>query len=140
MSKKRKLHEPHKLEKSEKTRKFSIAVPDLVRRVFNVHRFEPQILGVSQLASIKCIDSQCSFNSGFEYKLKNCKLTTSDNSDAYDLIIECPNGHQNKIWVKPNPISVSNLSARFSKGGFFSDFVADSPAPHEGSSNYRNEE
>jgi len=52
---------------------------------------------------IKCINCKCSFHEvGFKYSTKKGKLTDFNDSNAYDLIINCPNGHDNKIWLLKN--------------------------------------
>jgi hypothetical protein len=66
---------------------------------------KPQLYkdATERIVLIRCINPECFFhNGGFEYKLETGELTTSDNNSAYDLIIECPNGHGNKIWQMPN--------------------------------------
>ncbi|MBD2341969.1 hypothetical protein H6G64_34120 [Calothrix sp. FACHB-156] len=52
---------------------------------------------------ILCVNPECCFHDkGFEYQSETGELTTCGNSEAYDLIIQCPNGHRNKVWVVIN--------------------------------------
>lgn len=65
------------------------------------------------MVNIQCANKDCEYNKiGFIYKFDNdnSQLSNEDDLNAYDLRIECPNRHENKIWINGLDIDIDEVA------------------------------